>query len=138
MAENRKRLWKFLRKFFSKKQLSNSSLKELYKYIDEGFSAKDFQYHITPPLVAREPTTNLLWFQLRKLLEESEATSPTKKPAEANVLSRKNQQANPNVPSSSQPQASLEGTSARADDEDIPATSDSETSSTSSSGDASE
>ena len=59
-AENKKRLWKLLRKFFSKKQLSQAHLQELYKYIDQGFTAKDFQDRITPPLPAREPTTNLL------------------------------------------------------------------------------
>ena len=99
-AENKKRLWKLLRKFFSKKQLSNSHLKELYEYIDQGFSAEDFQDRITPPLPAHEPTTNLLRFQLCKLLDESEATSPTEKPAEGNVLSRKNCHTDPNMPSS--------------------------------------
>ena len=34
-AENKKRLWKLLRKFFSKKQLSQAHLQELYKYIDQ-------------------------------------------------------------------------------------------------------
>ena len=61
-AKNKKHLWKLLRKFFSKKQLSNSDLKELYEYIDQGFSAEDFQDHITPPLPAREPTTDLHQF----------------------------------------------------------------------------
>ena len=47
------------------------------------------------------------------------------------------QVAEQNVPSSSQPQASiLEGKSTAADDEDLPVTSESETSSNSSSGDA--
>ena len=99
--ENKKRLWQLLQKFFSKKQLSNSDLKELYEYINQGFSAEDFQDHFTPPLPAREPITNLLRFQLRKLLDELEAPSPTEKPAEGNVLSRKNQHADPNMPSSS-------------------------------------
>ena len=132
-AENKKRIWKLLRKFFSKKQLSQAHLQELYKYIDQGFTAKDFQDRITPPLPAREPTTNLLRIQLCKMLDESEATSPTEKPTEENVLSRKIQHVHPSMPSSSQPQASLEGTSAADDDEDVPATSESETSSGSSS-----
>ena len=136
-VENKKRLWKLLRKFFSKKQLSNSHLKELYEYIDQGFSVEDFQDRITLPLPAREPTMNLLQIQLRKLLNESEATFPTEKPAEGNTLSRKSQEADPNVPSYSQPQASLEG-SATAEDENVPYTFESETSSGSSSGDASE
>lgn len=70
-AENKKRLWKLLRKFFSKKQLLNSNLKELYEYIDQGFSNENFQDCITPPLTARQPTTVLLRFQLHKLLDES-------------------------------------------------------------------
>ena len=57
-TENKKHLWKLLRKFFSKKQLLDSDLKELYEYIDQGFSAEDFQDRITPPLPAREPTTD--------------------------------------------------------------------------------
>ena len=59
-TENKKHLWKLLRKFFSKKQLSNSHLQELYQYIDQGFTAEDYQDRSTPPLPAREPTTNLL------------------------------------------------------------------------------
>ena len=60
-AENKKRLWKLLQKFFSMKQLSHSHLKELYEYIDQGFSAEDFQDRITLTFLDREPTTNLLW-----------------------------------------------------------------------------
>ena len=94
-TENKKHLWKLLRKFFSKKQLSHSHIQELYKYIDQGFPAEDFQDRITPPLPAREPTTNLLRIQLHKLLNDSEATSPTEK-------------------------SSLEGSVVAADDEDVP------------------
>ena len=59
-AENKKRLWKLLQKFFSKKKLNNSHLQELYEYIDQGFIDEDFHGCSTPPLLAREPTTNLL------------------------------------------------------------------------------
>ena len=75
---NKKPLWKLLQKFFSKKLLSHSHLQELYKYIDQGFTAEDFQDRITPPLPAREPTTNVLRLQLRNVLDKLEATSPTK------------------------------------------------------------
>ena len=74
-AGNKKCLWKLLLKFFSKKQLNNLDLKEHYEYIDKGFSAEESQDCVTPPLPAHEPTTDLLWFQLRKLLNESEAMS---------------------------------------------------------------
>ena len=79
MTENKKRLWKLLRKFFSKKQLKDADLKELYAYIDKGLTLEDYQPCSTPPLPARDPTTNLLCINLRKLLEESDATSPTTK-----------------------------------------------------------
>ena len=81
-TENKKRLWKLLQKFFSKKQLSNSHLQELYQYIDQGFTAEDYQDRSTPPLPAREPTTNLLRIYLRNFIDESEATSPTIKPSD--------------------------------------------------------
>ena len=84
----------------------------------------------------------MLWHEnhgVTKLLDESEATSPTEKPDEGNMLSPKNQHTDPNVTSSFQPQASLEWTSTvAANDEDVPATSELETSSGSSSGDTSE
>ena len=61
------------------------------------------------------------------------------KPTKGNVLSRLTQEADPNVPSSSQPQATItEGKSTAADDEDLPVTSESETSSDSSSSGSSE
>ena len=41
--ENKKRLWKLLWKFFSKKQLLDTDLKELYEYIDKGLSVEDYQ-----------------------------------------------------------------------------------------------
>ena len=138
-AENKKRLWKLLWKFFSKKQLKDADLKELYECIYKGLTVEDYQPRSTPPLPARQPTTNLLCINLRKLLEESEATSRTGTPAEANVLSRLTQEANPNVPSSSHHQATVpEGKSTATADEDLPVTSELETSSDSSSGDASE
>ena len=76
-----------LRKFFTEKQLLNVNLQELYDYIDKGFTIDYFQERSTPPLPGREPTTDLLHLKLRKLLEESEATSPTEKLAEGNALS---------------------------------------------------
>jgi hypothetical protein len=138
-AENKKRLWKLLRKFFSKKQLRDADLKELYAYIDKGLSVEDYQPRSTPPLPVREPTTDLLHINLCKLLEESEATSPTEKQAEGNVLSRLTQEVDPNLPSSSQHQSTKpEEKSSAAADDDLLVTSESETSSDSSSGDASE
>jgi hypothetical protein len=138
-AENKKRLWKLLQKFFSKKQLRDADLKELYAYIDKGLSVEDYQPRSTPPLPVREPTTDLLHINLRKLLEESEATSPTEKQAEGNVLSRLTEEVDPNLPSSSQHQATKpEEKSSAAADDDLLVTSESETSSDSSSGDASE
>jgi hypothetical protein len=137
--ENKKRLWNILRKFFSKKQLWDSDLKELYDYIDKGLSVEDYQPRSAPPLHARAPTTYLLHITLHKIIEESEATSPIEKPAEGNVLSRMTQVANPNVPSSSQPEAPIpDGKSAAIDDEDLPVTSELETSSDSSSSNATE
>ena len=99
--ENKKRLWKLLRKFFTEKQLLNVNLQELYDYIDKGFTIDDFQDRITHPLPSREPTTDLLHLKLCELLEESKATSPTEKPTEGNVLSRVPHVAAPNMPSSS-------------------------------------
>ena len=125
-----------LRKFFTKKQLLNVNLQELYDYIDKGFTLEDFQDR-TPSLPAREPTTDLLHLRLRKLLDESEATSPTEKPTEGNVQSRVPPVATPAIPSSAQPQALvLEEKSVAAEDEAIPVTSEEEISSDSSSGDA--
>ena len=98
-TENKKRLWKLLRKFFSKKQLSHSHIKEHYEYIDQGFTDEDFHDRSTPPLPAHEPTTNLLRIHLRKLLDESEATSPTVKPSKENPLSRKCDEPGLNIPS---------------------------------------
>ena len=135
IAVNKKRLSKFLHKFFPNKQLSHSHLQELYEFIDQGFTTEDFQKFTSES--AREPTTNLLQNQLRKLLNELEATSQTVKPVEEDPLSRETNEADPNVSSSSQPQASLEGSTA-AEDEDIPDTSESKTSSGSSLDDASE
>ena len=139
-AENKKRLWKLLQKFFSKKQLSKSHLQELYQYIDQGFTDEYFHDRSTPPLPAHEPSTNLLRIQLHKLLDESEATSPTVKPSEENPLSCKCDEAGPNIPSFSKTQVGLKGSTVAVatEDEDIPHTSESETSSDSSSGDASE
>ena len=70
------------------KQLLDADLKELHEYIYKGISVEYYQPHSTPPLRAREPTTGLLHINLRKLIEESEATTPTEKPAEGNMLSR--------------------------------------------------
>jgi hypothetical protein len=135
--ENKKRLWKLLRKFFSEKQLLNIHLQELYDYIDKGFTVEDFQDQSTPPLLVREPTTDLLHLKLRKLLDESEATSPTEKPTEGNVLSRVPPVAPPHIPSSAQPHVIiLEGKSDAAKDEDNPITSEEEVTSDSSSGDS--
>jgi hypothetical protein len=135
--ENKKRLWKLLRKFFTEKQLLNVNLQELYDYIDKGFTVEDFQDRSTPPLPIREPTTDLLHLKLRKLLDESEATSPTEKPTEGNVLSRVPPVATPHIPSSAQPHTTIpEGKSDAAEDEDNPITSEEEVTSDSSSGDA--
>ena len=134
--ENKKRLWKLLRKFFTEKQLLNVNLRELYDYIDKGSTLEDFQDR-TPSLPPREPTTDLLHLKLRKLLDESEATSPTEKPTEGNAQSRVPPVATPAIPSSSQPQALiLEGKSVAAKDEAILVTSEEEITSDSSSGDA--
>ena len=102
--ENKKRLWKLIRKVFTEKQLMNVNLQELYDYIDKGFTIEDYQDRITPPLPGREPTTGLLHLKLRKLLEESEATSLTMKPAKGNLLSHVLHVAAPDMPSPSQPQ----------------------------------
>lgn len=138
--ENKKRLWKLLRKFFIEKQLLNVNLQELYDYIDKGFTIKDFQEWNTPPLPAREPTTDLLHLKLRKMLEESEATSPTEKPTKGNVLSRVPPVVGPHVPSSfAQPHVIIpEGRSDATEDEENPVTSKEEITSDNSSGDATE
>lgn len=41
-GENKKRLWKLLRKFFIEKKLTNTDIKEIYDYIDQGFKVEDF------------------------------------------------------------------------------------------------
>jgi hypothetical protein len=78
--ENKKRLWKLLRKFFSTKQLNNANLSELYDYLDKGFTAEDLQ-DCSFSLPPREPLTDTLRLKLRRMLDESEATSPPEKPA---------------------------------------------------------
>ena len=52
--ENKKRLRKLLRKFFTKKQLLDADPKELYEYIDKGLSVDDstMQYSSTTCLRA--------------------------------------------------------------------------------------
>ena len=138
-AENKKLLWKLLRKFFSNEQLQANDLKELYDYIDQGFVDEDFQDRSTPPLPARARTTDLLHIKLRKIFEESEATSPMEKLTEGNVFSRVSQEVDPKVPSSSKHHEAIpEDKSAAADDEDLPVTFEQETSSDSSSSEATE
>ena len=135
--ENKKRLWKLLRKFFTEKQLLNVNLQELYDYIDKGFSLEDFQDK-TSSLPPREPTTDRLHLRLRRLFDESEATSPTEKP-EGNVQTRVSPMATPAIRSSAQPEAQVpEGKSVAVEDDAVPVTSEEEISSDSSSGDASD
>jgi hypothetical protein len=81
--ENKKRLWKLLRKFFSKQQLSTAKLFELYHYLDKEFTAEDFK-DCTFTLPPRAPLTDTLRIKLKKILDESEATSPPEKPAADN------------------------------------------------------
>ena len=79
----------------------------------------------------------LLHLKLRKLLDESEATSPTEKTTEGNVQSRVPPVATPIIPSSAQPQVIIpEGKYDAAEHEDNPITSEEEITSDSSSGDA--
>ena len=135
--ENKKRLWKLLRKFFTEKQLLNVNLQELYDYIDKGFSLKDFQDQ-TPSLPPREPTTDRLRLRLRRLIDESEATSPTEKP-EGNVQSHVSHVATPAIRLSAQPEAQVpEGKSVAVEDDAVPVTSEEEISSDNSSGNASD
>ena len=137
--ENKKRLSKMLRKFFTEKQLLNVNLQELYDYIDKDVTINDFQDRSTPPPPSHEPTTDLLHLKLRKLLEESEATSPMEKPTEGNVLSRVPHVSAPNMPSSSRPQVVIpKGKFAAAEDKSTPVTSEDEITSKSSFGDATE
>ena len=126
-----------LHKFLTEKQLLNVNLQELYDYIDKGFTIDDFQDRSTPPIPGRGPTTDLLHLKLRKLLEESGATSLTEKPTEGNVISRVPHVATPNIPSSSQPQVVIpEGKSTTVEDKATPVTSEDEVTSDNSSGDA--
>ena len=98
-----------------------------------------FQDRSTPPLPARARTTDLLHIKLRKIFEESEATSPMEKLTEGNVFSRVSQEVDPKVPSSSKHHEAIpEDKSAAADDEDLPVTFEQETSSDSSSSEATE
>jgi hypothetical protein len=99
--------------------------------------SKIFKIGVPPPLPTREPTTDLLHLKLRKLLDESKATSPTEKPTEGNVLSRVPPVATPHIPSSAQPHTIIsEGKFDAAEDEDKTITSEEEVTSDSSSGDA--
>ena len=134
--ENKKRLWKLLRKFFTEKQLLQVDLQELYDYIDNDFSVEDFQ-DITSTLPPREPIHDRLHLKLRRLLDESEATSPTEKP-EGNVQARISPVAAPDIPSSSRPALILEDKSVAAEEEAVPVTSEEETSTDTSSGEASD
>ena len=134
--ENKKRLRKLLRKFFTEKQLLQVDLQELYDYIDKGFSVEDFQ-DITSTLPPREPITDHLRLRLRRLLDESEATSPTEKP-ESNVQDRISTVAAPDIPSSSRSALILEDKSVAAEEEAVPVTSEEETSTDTSSGEASD
>ena len=103
--ENKKRLWKLLRNFFSTRQLEHANLSELYDYLDKGFTAddlKDCKFSLPP----REALTDTLRLKLRRILDESEVTSPPEKPAAAKSLKQVLQGAPVTIPlTSAQPKA---------------------------------
>lgn len=69
--ENKKHLWKLLRKFFSEKKLTHADIQKIYDYIDVPFMVEALQQRSTPPLPTRAPSTDFLQLTLQKLLAES-------------------------------------------------------------------
>jgi len=134
-AENKKRLWKLLQKFFSKKQLNNSHLQELYEYIDHGFIDEDF-FMIASLHLCQLVSLQRIYFEFscaNCLMNQTQLHRLSNL-----LLSCKCNEVDPNAPSPSKTQVKLEGSAVAVvtEDEGVPHTSESKTSSDSSSGDA--